>query len=137
MTSHSPCPSLPLGRRPGKDRSDEGWAYGRHKQRVSECDSEMGWGHRGPRRGSEQSLGADLIAHSPREPASARAHAQLEGPRQIAETRAERRQVDVLGRSQREALPNGGEVEEELHSRDSPRHSRRPAKVGGWEGEIR
>lgn len=70
----------------------------------------------------------DLIAHGRREPASARAHAQLEGQRQIAETRAERRQVDVLGRSQRlqrEALPKGGEVEEALHSRDSPRHSRR------------
>lgn len=83
--------------------------------------------------GRSNPLGAALIAHSPREPASAGAHAQLEGRRQIAETGEERGQVDVLGRSQRlqrEALQNVGEVEEELHSRQRLAQAL-PASCGG------
>ena len=57
---------------------------------------------------------------SGRDAASACEHAELVRPGQIAETRAERGQIDVLGRPQRlqrEALQDGGEVEEELHAR--------------------
>lgn len=81
-----------------------------------------GMGGRGMRRGSKHpsTQAPPFTDESGRGSASARAHAELVRPGHIAKTRAERGQIDVLGRPQRlqrEALQDGGEVEEELHAR--------------------
>lgn len=67
---------------------------GMRQVRGSECDSERD-GAQGNGRSST------LTGEPGRDAASARAQAQLERPRQIAEAGAERGQVDVLGRPQR------------------------------------
>lgn len=83
---------------------------------------------------------AGLLAPSRRAAKSARAQAQLERPRDVAEPGAERRQVDVLGRPQRlqrEVLQDGGEVEEELHARQRLAQAHSATCGGGKVAEER